>query len=95
MAFGDFVYYTLLKHGRVIIVVLGIIIILMVVTYSQKFGIGMEKTSSGVLVHCNEDIDCFEHCGECVSLASARYCEPDFERVCVCLNKKCQIAKPF
>jgi len=92
MAFGDFFYYTLLKHGRVIIVVLGIILVIMVVTYSQRFGIGMERTTADVLTHCTEDTDCFEHCGECVSLASARYCEPDPDIKCVCINKQCSIA---
>jgi len=90
MAFGDFIYYTLLKHGTIIIVVLGIILVIMVVTYAQKFGIGMERTASSALIHCKENIDCFEHCGKCVSFASSKICEPNFEIKCVCINNNCQ-----
>ena len=92
MAFGDFFYYTLLKHAKVIIAILGAIVAILVFMYVQKFGMGFETTTSASVRVCEEDVDCFEYCGNCVSIASTKVCPPNESIKCACINNRCQIS---
>jgi hypothetical protein len=92
MAFGDFFYYTLLKHSGIIIAVLGTIVAILVLMYMQKFGMGLKTTTENSISTCKEDFDCFEHCGKCVSIASQKICDPNLTISCGCIESKCKIA---
>ncbi len=92
MAFGDFFYYTLLKHGKIIIAILGIMVAILVFMYIKKFGVGFKTTTEASVKYCEEDFDCFEYCGDCVSIKSTAYCEPNSSIKCVCINNQCELA---
>ena len=92
MASGDFFYYTLLKHGKILIGIAGLIIAILVFVYTQHFGVGFEETRNNSMKYCEEDMDCFEHCGECVSVKNAKICTPNESIKCACINNTCAIA---
>lgn len=93
MGFGDFFYYTLLKHGKIIIAILGLIVAILVYFYMKKFGISFKEITIASVKYCEEDIDCFEHCGECVSIKSTKKCEKNLSIKCVCINNRCERAR--
>jgi hypothetical protein len=86
--FADFFYYALLKRGKILTVILGIIIFIMVFTYFANWGTGFKEITSNSLKNCNSDSECFSWCEECVSLASTQYCEPKYQP-CVCNEGLC------
>ena len=89
MNYKDFFYYTLLKKAKIIILILGLILAIMVFIYIKKFGIGFKATTEASVRFCEENIDCFEHCGECVSIQSTKFCEPNLTITCACINSTC------
>ena len=91
MGLSSFLYYTLLKHGKIIIAIMGAIIAVLVFMYIQKFGIDFKVTTENTMRYCEEDKDCFEHCGDCVSIKSTRYCAPNNSIRCTCANNSCTI----
>jgi len=89
MALGDFFYYTLLKHGKIIIAIVGLLIAIIVFNYSHNFSTNFEKTTSNSINYCEEDSECFEHCGECVSIKTSETCAPNESIKCACINNTC------
>ena len=89
LSFSDFFYYTLLKHGKIIIALVGLTIAVIVFFHAQKFGLEFKKTTSSSIKYCESDSDCFEHCGECVSIATPETCEPNESINCICVNNTC------
>ncbi|MCD6575890.1 MAG: hypothetical protein J7K73_01890 [Nanoarchaeota archaeon] len=92
MSLSEFFYYTLLKHGKIIIIILGIIVAILVYVDMQKFGVGFKETTTNSMKYCEEDSDCFEYCGDCVSVKRNIVCEPNTTIKCVCRNHICEIA---
>ena len=92
MTASDFIYYTLLKHGKILVAIAGLVIAIIVFMNSQGFGTGIEQTQTNSLKYCENDSDCFEHCNECVSIKDSRVCEENTSINCICVNNSCQIA---
>jgi len=85
----EMMYYTLLKRGQVLIVILGLIVAILVFMNAQKYGIGVNTISSNVLTNCESNTDCFEYCSRCVSVASTKQCESNTSITCGCINNTC------
>ena len=92
MTADDFIYYNLLKHGKILIALAGLVIAIIVFLHSQNFGIGVEQTEANSMKYCETNSDCFEHCNECVSIKDSRICEENNSIKCVCINNTCQVA---
>jgi hypothetical protein len=91
MSWHDFFYYTLIKHGKILIAILGIIIAILVFMFAQKFGMDYQSSAETAYTACGTDEECFEWCGKCVSTSGARVCEPNETISCTCINEKCTI----
>jgi len=91
MGASDFIYYTLLKHGKIIVVVMGTIVAILVFMYIQKFGIGVKAATENSVRYCEEDLECSEYCGDCVAIKSTRYCPPNASIKCACINNSCAV----
>ncbi len=92
MSASEFIYYTLLKHGKIIIAIVGFMIAIIVFMYTQNFGMKVDETTQYSLVQCDYDSDCFEHCGECVSIKDSRFCEDNESIHCACINNTCSVS---
>ncbi len=94
MSIADFIYYTVLKSGKIIMIVLGFFLFILVFMYTGRFGVGVSDVTSASLKECVEDTDCFFYCGDCYSIKPLRYCEDEgIETLdCVCSNNLCRIA---
>lgn len=94
MSLADFIYYTILKHGKIIIIALGIFLFLFVTIYFQRFGLAYKETTESSLRFCEVDEDCFFHCGKCYSIKPSDFCEKNYteEKECICIDNVCQIA---
>lgn len=94
MSLSNFVYYTVLKHGRIIIIVLGFILFLLVYLNAKRFGLIYSETTEASLRSCVEDKDCFFYCGDCYSIKPSEFCldETITDVKCVCINNRCQIS---
>ena len=91
MSASEFLYYTLLKHGKIIVVVMGAIIAVLVFMYIQKFGIGFKTTTENSVKYCEDDLECFDYCGDCVAVKSTKYCAPNNSVKCACINNSCSV----
>ncbi len=93
MSASDFLYYNLLKHGKILIIVLGTIVAVLVFLYIQKFGIAFKTTTNNSLKYCEEDIECFDYCGSCVAIKPTKHCETNTSVKCACVNNSCSIVQ--
>lgn len=91
MGWYDFFYYTLIKHGKILIAILGIILAIIVFMYAQKFGMGYNAAAESAYIACDTEYDCFEWCGKCVSTAGTEICEPNETVSCGCIRNKCTV----
>lgn len=87
----DFIYYTLLKKGKIIIAILGIIVFMMVFIYFQNWQLGFKEVTTNTVKTCSQNSECFYWCDECVSIASTEICKSEY-RPCKCVNGICQEA---
>lgn len=87
---SDFIYYTLLKKGKIIITILGLIVFIMVFFYIKNWETGFEEVTTNSLKTCSEDNDCFYWCDDCVSVASTEICEAEY-KPCICQDGLCQV----
>ncbi len=94
MSLSDFVYYTILKHGRIIIIVLGFVLFILVYLNAKRFGLIYSETTEASLKSCVEDRDCFFYCGGCYSIKPTEFCleETKEDINCVCIDNICQIS---
>ena len=88
---ADFIYYNLLKHGKILAAILGLIVFVLVYMYISKWMVGFEEITTNSALVCNEDVDCFYWCDECVSIASTKVCRSEYKK-CVCVNGLCELA---
>ena len=91
MGISEFLYYAILKHGKLIIIILGIIVGILVFTFFSKWSTRFDTTTDVAASFCEEDIECQYDCGRCVSIPPSELCEPCEECKCVCLNNSCQL----
>jgi len=86
---SDVFYYNFLKKGWIIVAILGILIGILVINYAVHWIGGVSEVSKASTTSCSDSTDCTEHCGECVSIADNRVCEPTIVS-CTCINSTCQ-----
>jgi type IV secretory pathway VirB3-like protein len=86
---AEFLYYALLKHGKIITVILAVILFIMVFIYAQNWQMGFKEITSNSLKTCSDNTDCFYWCNECVSIASTNVCKSEYHP-CKCVNGLCQ-----
>ena len=89
VSFSDIIYHNLLKKAVIILVVIGAIIGVFLIYYVSNWMQEVEVITEVSITSCEEDIDCFEWCGECVSIRDARTCPQEFI-VCNCIEGMCQ-----
>ena len=65
--FSEIIYYNLLKKAGIVLVVLGIILGLIVVSYLTRWGSGVQAISNTPSKSCSSDLDCREWCGDCIN----------------------------
>jgi hypothetical protein len=87
---SDVFYYNFLKKAAIIIVILGILIGILMFSYTMDWikGVGQISESRHV---CSSDIDCIEWCGECINIQQrdTRNC-PSQGILCNCTDSICQ-----
>ena len=94
MSVSDFLYYTVLKKGGIIILILGVLLGTMLYFYVENWGANFQTTTENARKKCDENADCFYWCDECVSIASTKTCEACLTCRCVCNNETgmCELA---
>ena len=94
MSVADFLYYTVLKKGGIIIIALGVFLFVLIFIYIGRFGTGVSEVTSASLRECVNDVDCFFHCGDCYSIKPTQYCANENNEIaeCICKDNRCQIA---
>jgi hypothetical protein len=89
VSFSDIIYYNFLKKAAIIVVILGILIGILVFSYSMDWIKGVQQVSQTSIKTCSDSTSCFEHCGECVSIKNNLVCPPENIQ-CSCINSTCQ-----
>ena len=92
MGLSEFIYVVILKHGKIIIAILGLIVAILVYLNMQRFGIGVHSVMVNSVDYCDSNSDCMEWCGSCVSVKDGRYCQPNDTINCVCKEHACKVA---
>ncbi len=94
MSISDFVYYTVLKHGKILIIILGFVLFVLIYLNAKRFGLIYSDTTEASLKNCFEDHECFFYCGSCYSIKPTQFCFEEIEEEveCVCIDNKCQIS---
>jgi hypothetical protein len=90
-AVADFIYYVLLKGGKILVLILGTILFIMIVVYFQNWQTGFEQITTNSVKTCQDSSDCFYWCDECVSIASTQVCKSPY-KPCECVENLCQPA---
>jgi len=91
VTFSDIIYYNFLKKAAIVLVILGILIGIFAVSYTWDWITGVKQISETSPKLCSDSTDCFEWCGECVSIKDSRNCGLQGIR-CACINGTCQKA---